>query len=233
MCTEVRVYTDPQNTNDDENYGPKMIRYPFQDVGPLKMHVPYHFVIVNSGEKLERLFPAPGDIDFETYFPWADRSLKSRILTVLRLYRIWMRCRPGIAPRSKPSRQGSVLEDGVRRSALHASQASQASPSAGRPDAGLDENLGNILPPMDEGESWIDEGLDVDETLGSTWVIKDEYAWHRQLDGDNKARIMEWVGGLTLEHVPEPTASIELPAADPGATLVEEHMIISSLDKGG
>ena len=122
----VWAYSNPQDANTEDDYDMKPLQYPFQELGPIKMHIPYHFVIVNSGEKLEQLFPDPLMIDFEAFFPWADIALRSRMVMVHRLYRIWMRCQPDFTPRSKPSDQGSVLESGLRRSAHHASRGGQS-----------------------------------------------------------------------------------------------------------
>ena len=87
----------------------RLTRYPFQEVGPLKMHVPYHFVIVNSGGKLENIFPESQEIDFDTYFPWADPALKGRVAMLHKIYRIWMRSQPYFMPRSKPSKTGECV----------------------------------------------------------------------------------------------------------------------------
>ena len=73
------------------------------------MHVPYHFAIVGSGEKLGRLSLGRPWIDFAQYFPWADVSLKSWMAMVLVLYRLWMQSTPEFnAERSVNSKQGST-----------------------------------------------------------------------------------------------------------------------------
>lgn len=128
MCEEITTVTDPPN----KSYH-KVYEYPYQDLGPLHMHIPYHYVIINSGLKLETLFPTPHGINFEEYFPWADADLRTCITLTLFLYRAWTGCTPQFPTPSTPSQAGSMPKSATRRSACQASK--QASSNVGHPDA--------------------------------------------------------------------------------------------------
>jgi hypothetical protein len=64
-------------------------KYPFEDLPSYKLHIPYHFVILNTGKKLYQLYGS-GPIDFLAFalsLPWS-------ILAVRNIYVAWMKSQP-------------------------------------------------------------------------------------------------------------------------------------------
>ena len=210
---DVIIYVNPQSMDHNEDYySITPLRYPFLELGPLRMHIPYHFAIVNCGEKLERIFPSPQRIDFEGYFPWADDVLRARLLMVHGLYRTWMACKPDFTPESRPAKQGSLIGSGLRRS-------SHLGNSRGSLSVEQEDTTG---PPEGEGEfEFHGAGTGGVELFGINQDEEDE-----EVDGG--AKFIKWLEGLTMDN----QEKAELPAIDPDKPLVEGPTVPYSLDKG-
>jgi hypothetical protein len=67
--------------------------YPFTDLPPFKLHVPYHFVIVNTGKKLLQLY-GMDLINFESDFPFLSLNAKNIMRAVRNIYVAWMKAKP-------------------------------------------------------------------------------------------------------------------------------------------
>jgi hypothetical protein len=67
--------------------------YPFSDLQHFELHVPYHFVIVNTGKKLLQLY-GMDEINFEIDFPFLLPSAKIMMRAVRNIYVAWMRVTP-------------------------------------------------------------------------------------------------------------------------------------------
>ena len=185
------IYANPPSGDSNDDSDMRSLRYPFLELGRLKMHIPYHFAIMNSGAKLECLFPKPKDIDFGKYFPWADTLMKSRLIMVHRLYRTWMECTPDFAPESKPpSKQGSVIGGVVQRSPHHGN--SRGSRSVDQEGAtGHPEGEGGF-----KSNGTRNGGTQgVEEIFAMSQDEEDEEDWTL----DDGARIIKWLGGLTID----------------------------------
>ncbi|KAF8957936.1 hypothetical protein BDZ97DRAFT_1629270, partial [Flammula alnicola] len=64
-------------------------KYPFKDLPAFELHVPYHFVIVNTGQKLLQLYGTAA-INFDVEFPFllaADRNIMRAVRNV---YKAWV-----------------------------------------------------------------------------------------------------------------------------------------------
>lgn len=73
-------------------FDPNLVKYsvyPFNDLPPFKLHVPYHFVIVNTGKKLLQLYGMEA-INFESDFPFLLPSARNIMRAVRNIYVAWM-----------------------------------------------------------------------------------------------------------------------------------------------
>ncbi|KIM37114.1 hypothetical protein M413DRAFT_77420 [Hebeloma cylindrosporum] len=60
--------------------------YPFDDLPAFKLHVPYHFVIVNTGKKLFQLYER-GEINFQRDFAFLEAPRFTLVRTTMRILR--------------------------------------------------------------------------------------------------------------------------------------------------
>ncbi|EDR05288.1 uncharacterized protein LACBIDRAFT_294852 [Laccaria bicolor S238N-H82] len=67
--------------------------YPFTNLLPIELHVPYHFVIVNTGKKLRQLYGMDA-INFERDFPFLLPTQKFVMTAVRNIYVAWMAAMP-------------------------------------------------------------------------------------------------------------------------------------------
>jgi len=81
-------------------FDPNLVQYsvyPFDSLPNFELHVPYHFVIVNTGKKLFQLYGL-GEIDFEKDFPFlqSEDLVNTRaIMMILRnIYVAWNLAKP-------------------------------------------------------------------------------------------------------------------------------------------
>jgi hypothetical protein len=77
-------------------FDPKFVKhsvYPFSDLPHFELHVPYHFVIVNTGKKLLQLY-GTDEINFEIDFPFLLPSAKNMMRAVRNIYVAWMMAMP-------------------------------------------------------------------------------------------------------------------------------------------
>ncbi|CAA7269669.1 unnamed protein product [Cyclocybe aegerita] len=77
-------------------FDPSLINYsvyPFDDLPPFELHVPYHFVIANTGKKLFQLY-GYGTIDFQTHFYFLSPLAKNMMRAVRNIYVAWMMATP-------------------------------------------------------------------------------------------------------------------------------------------
>jgi hypothetical protein len=77
-------------------FDPNLIKYsmyPFTDFPPIELHVPYHFVIVNTGKKLLQLY-GKGAINFERDFPFLLAEHKNIMRAVRNIYVAWTTAMP-------------------------------------------------------------------------------------------------------------------------------------------
>jgi hypothetical protein len=80
--------------NPPGSFDPNLVKYsvyPFTDLPPFKLHVPYHFVIVSK--KLLQLY-GMDSINFESDFPFLSPSAKNVMRAVRSIYVAWMRAVP-------------------------------------------------------------------------------------------------------------------------------------------
>ena len=212
------TYVNPQSMDHNEdNYSIKPLRYPFLELGPLKMHVPYHIAIVDCGAKLESIFPSPQRIDFEGYFPWADDVLRARLLMVHGLYRTWMACKPNLTPESRPSKQDSLIGSGLWRS-------DRLAYSRGTWSAEREDTTG---PPKGEGEfEFNGAGTGGTGGIEALFGIEEDEENEEDKEVDGGASVIEWLDKLTTDN----QENVELPVI---GTLVEgSSMVTHSLDEG-
>ena len=172
---------------------------------------------MNSGAKLECLSPKPKDIDFGKYFPWAGTLVKSRLIMVHRLYRIWMECKPDFTPESRPPpTQGSATGRVVRRSPRHGNSRGSRSVdqegATGHPEGegGLKSN-GTRNGGTEGVEEMFRMTQDEDEEDGEDEEDEED----EEVDGG--AKVTEWIVKLTRDSQEDP----ELLAVDFDKTLVE------------
>lgn len=69
--------------------------YPFDDLPTFELHVPYHFVIVNTGKKLVQLY-GMDTADFEADFPFLSPADRIMMRAVRNIYVAWMNAQPDL-----------------------------------------------------------------------------------------------------------------------------------------
>jgi len=83
-------------TNTLGPFDPNLVKYsvyPFNDLLHFELHVPYHFVIVNTGKKLFQLY-GMDEINFEIDFPFLLPSDKNMMRAVRNIYVAWITATP-------------------------------------------------------------------------------------------------------------------------------------------
>lgn len=77
-------------------FDPKLVKhsvYPFNDLPHFELHVPFHFVIVNTGKKLLQLYGMDA-INFEIDFPFLMAATKNMMRAVRNIYVAWIMATP-------------------------------------------------------------------------------------------------------------------------------------------
>jgi len=69
--------------------------YPFNGLPTFELHVPYHFVIVNTGKKLYQLYGTEA-IEFDRDFSFLSDPAKNMMDIVRNIYVAWMEARPSL-----------------------------------------------------------------------------------------------------------------------------------------
>ena len=106
--------------------------YPFNGLPTFELHVPYHFVIVNTGKKLYQLYGTEA-IEFDRDFSFLSDPAKNMMDIVRNIYVAWMEAQPSLEwlrgkgcddGQDSPVEQthcGGVSPDGSRQSSGAAS----------------------------------------------------------------------------------------------------------------
>jgi len=69
--------------------------YPFQDLPDIKLHVPYHFVFVNTGRKLFELY-GEGEVNFDAHFNFLSDKDQTMMLAMRNIYVAWKKAVPSL-----------------------------------------------------------------------------------------------------------------------------------------
>ncbi|KAL1753048.1 hypothetical protein FB107DRAFT_264903, partial [Schizophyllum commune] len=181
--------------------------YPFRDLPVISLHVPYHFVICDTGKKLQTFYkdmdPTLHQIEADFYVPHREAVYLKAVMT---LYKLWMSSEPSAEWKSAgPSNIGGdpeVQPDSGGTSGHGASGGQGRTDDAGGPPQGSSgQGAGGsgsgglapspLLPPLGPGDSISCRDLAVgDGESGEEMQMDDEEEWE---DAEYGEYLQAWV----------------------------------------
>lgn len=170
----------------------KQYYYPFETLRRITLHVPYHFVIFDTGRKLSKIYTSPDLLEnkLEEDFPWLDAAELLALEAAKHIYEAWMASKP----------------NWLKEASFNDEHTSGGSDDSGSPGSGDSSGDGSDA----DGSDTYDSDADGSDTERSDQNSSAQDGVHSQgmfEQGSRRARIARRAGTHSSSLAPEDSGS--------------------------